>query len=103
VALRAYDHYGAGYMGFSASPRYGRRAKIRKGLSAIKGALLNRSDESRPNQYDHLLWYNMIVCESHRQMLATALGILGGEIDDLQGEDAGGLAEEMILWSRKGF
>jgi len=101
VALRAYEHYGAGYMGFSASPQYGRRAKIRKGLSAIKGALLNRSDKSRPSQYDHMLWYVMIACESHRQMLATALGILGGEIHDLRSDETRRLADELMPWSRK--
>jgi hypothetical protein len=101
VASRAYDHYGAGYMSFSASPRYGRRAKMKKGLSALKGALLNRSDESRPNQYDYLLRYNMIACESHRQMLATALGILGGEIADLRSDETRRLADEMMPWSRK--
>jgi len=101
VALRAYDHYGAAYMGFSASSPDGRRAKLKKGLSAIKSALLNRSDESRPNQHDYLLWYHMIACESHRQMLATALGILGGEIDDLRSDETRRLADEMMPWSRK--
>jgi len=53
-----------------------------------------------PNHYDYMLWYHMIACESHRQMLATALGLLGGEIKDLRTEETRILADEMMPWSR---
>jgi len=99
VALRAYYHHGAGYMRFSAPPQSGRRVQARAGLSMFKGALLNRiAPSSRPSQYDYLLWYHMIACESHRQMLATALGILAGEIEDLRTKETRQLADEMMLW-----
>lgn len=98
VALRAYYHHGAGYMRFSASPQSGRRVQARAGLSMLKGALLNKIAPSRPIQYDYLLWYHMIACESHRQMLMTALGVLAGEIKDLRTEETRRLADEMMPW-----
>ncbi len=92
VALRSYYHHGARYMGFSP---FQRRGRLKAALSEIKGALINRT----PRRYDHLLRYHMIVCESHRQMLSTALGILSGEIKDLRSEAARRLADEMMPWS----
>jgi hypothetical protein len=105
VALRAYFHYGAEYMRFSASRKSGRREQARRGLSMLKGAVLNKIvkivPSAHPSQYDYLLWYNMIACESHRQMLATALGVLAGEIQDLRNEETRRLADEMMPWSRE--
>lgn len=101
VALRAYYHYGAGYMGFSASSRGGRRVLIKECLSKIRGALLNRPSVSRPHQYDLMQWYSMIACESHRQMLTTALGILACEIKDMRTEETRRLADEMMPWSQR--
>jgi len=98
VALRAYYHHGAGYMRFSAPPQNVRRVQARAGMSMLKGALLNRiAPSSHPSQYDYLLWYHMIACESHRQMLATALGVLAGEIKDLRTEETRRLADEMRI------
>jgi len=96
VALRVYNHYGAIYMGFSA-PNQSRLDKIRAGLSTIKRALFNRiAFSSYPNQRSYILWHVMIVCESHRQMLSTALGVLGGEIKDLRTKKTKQLLDEMM-------
>lgn len=101
VALRVYYHHGAEYMRFSAPSISGRYELIRKGLSILKGALLNRNvPSSPPSQGEYLLWYHMVACESHRQMLATALGVLGGELKDLRSEETRQLADEMMPWSR---
>jgi len=40
----------------------------------------------------------MLACESHRQMLITALGVLSGEIKDLRGEESSALADEMLSY-----
>lgn len=103
VALRAYNHHGAGYMRFRSEPPpvVGRRARIRYGLSQIKSAALNKkpvSQAASPSQWDYMLWHVMIACESHRQMLATALGVLSGEILDLRTMETKKLVEEMITY-----
>lgn len=104
VSLRAYFHYGARYLGFSNSvhrkPTVGERlntikeggVKIAKGIAGIK-------KKSQLSKYDYLLRHVMFACESHRQMLATALGILAGEIEDLRTEETLALADEMMPWS----
>lgn len=103
VALRAYYHYGAKYMGFSAPSRPRRGAQIREILSILKGALLSKKTSAsfRPSQWDSMLWHVMIACESHRQMLATALGVLAGEIRDRRTEETRALADAMMPWSRE--
>ena len=95
IALRTYYHHGAEYMRFSASSQHGRRTQIRAVLSRLKKALLS---PAYPSQWDYMLWHVMITCESHRQMLATALGILAGEIEDLRTEETRQLADEMMIF-----
>jgi len=109
VALRVYHHHAAGYMRFTESPPIaatrpvGRRIGLRRGLAMVRQALLNRLPAPTPplqvTQYDYLLWHVMIACESHRQVLATALGILGGEIVDLRTSETKELADVMMPWS----
>jgi hypothetical protein len=43
----------------------------------------------------------MIAFESHRQMLATALGVLAGEMRDMRTEETRALADAMMPWSRE--
>lgn len=103
VALRAYHHHGAEYMGFS-SQRQRRRCKtIIDGMKLLKSALLSKKTLllSSPSQWEYLLWHVMITCESHRQMLTVALGILAGEIEDIRTEKTKQLADEMIPGSRE--
>jgi len=100
VALRVYYHHGAEYMRFSASSQNERRMHVGARLSMFKSALLNRVAVSSPSQHDYLIWYHMIACESHRQMLATALGIVAGEIKEKRTDESRRLADEMMPWSR---
>jgi len=72
-------------MGFPTfSDKGPREPIIRNFLSKLKSFLIKRADHfsTGPSQSDYLRWYHVVACESHRQMLATALGVLGGEIVD---------------------
>jgi len=101
VALRGYLHYGAKYMGFAEEPALGRRQQVRRGAQMVRRAIVNPvASASRPKRADYLLWHVMLACESHREMLATALGVLGGEIEDARTEESRRLADEMMPWSR---
>lgn len=98
VSLRIYHRYGANYMNFyNPLHNSGRCIQTRTGLSMIKRALLSKFTPSyRPSKHNYLVWYHMIACESHRQMLTTALGILGGEIEDMRTEKSQQLVDQMI-------
>jgi hypothetical protein len=45
-----------------------------------------------------MLWYHMFDFESNRLMMATALGVLSGEINDLRTAETRALADEMLPW-----
>jgi hypothetical protein len=84
-----FDHYAEHYMGFSTSRQPG-PAQIEMGVPAITRALLNRPVESYP------LWVSHDCCASHCQMLATAFGVLGGEIEDLRSDETRRLGDEPL-------
>jgi poly-gamma-glutamate synthesis protein (capsule biosynthesis protein) len=100
VALRGFYRYGAAYMRFSSPSDSGRVSKAKESLSILRSVLLSGPASAfHSKQQDFALWYNMIACESHRQMLSTALGILGGEIKDLRTDETRQLADEVMPWS----
>ena len=99
TALRAYFHHGARYMHWDAKPDKSRRHQIHAHLVAIKQAIAGQCERSQSYKSDYLLWYHMFACESHRQMMATALGVLGGELEDLRTEETRRMADEMMPWS----
>ena len=53
--------------------------------------------ESHPNKL--LLWYHLFACESHYDAIATALGVLSGELDDMRTSETHQLSDEMMPWS----
>ncbi len=99
VALRAYFNYGAKYMGISASPNSGFLAQAKVCLSTFKSVFFNIIASFRHRQNDYLLRYHLFACESHRQMLTTALGVLSGEINDQRTEETRRLVDGMMPWS----
>lgn len=100
IALRAYFNYGSEYMGIAASQN-GWFTQSRVVLTRLKSLFFNGIAPLRHRPKDYLLWYHMIACESHRQMLRTSLGVLSGEIKDLRTEETRQLAEEMMPYAYK--
>lgn len=98
VAVRAYYAYGGHYMGLLSSSRTGRFEFIIESLSILKKGVIRRFCSINSDQQRLLLYYHMVACESHRQMLTTALGVLSGEIRDLRTDESRRLAHEMLPW-----
>lgn len=70
---------------------------INKLLRILIELFKNReTSKSIPTKEDYLLWHHVFACESHRQMMSTALGILGGEIEDIRTEETKRLVNEMM-------
>lgn len=96
VAIRAFYHYGGHYMDFLPQNSFG--GIIKKFVKNIKScAFENKTGFNKITQQKQLLYYHMLACESHRQMLTTALGVLSEEIKDLRSEESSRLADEMLL------
>jgi hypothetical protein len=104
VSLRTYFHYKAGYLNFSHGKSYqlNRRQRLQELKNAVKNigiAIRGSKDDIIQTQWDYLLRYVMFSCDSHRDSIATALGILSGEIEDLRTKQTSKLADEMMPWS----
>lgn len=102
-ALRTYDKYYAGWLGFDTHVD---KRKTMQSLCDFKDFLLDRLHIRTQNLHnlslsnDHLLRYVLFSCESHRYAIATALGVLSGELPDLRTEETQCLADAMMPWTR---
>mgnify|MGYP001293183269 CR=1 FL=1 len=95
VAVRAYYAYGGHYMGTLLGSG---ECHAKESLSILKKAVFRQFHSAKIDTRRLLLYYNMLACESHRQMLTTALGVLSGEITDLRNNEIRRFADEMVPW-----
>ncbi|MDB9312396.1 CapA family protein [Spirulina sp. CS-785/01] len=94
ASVRMYNHWYASYLDFGRSKRKAKLLNIiRHYLGTIKRQITNS-----PSQHKLLLWYHLFACESHRDVIATALGVLSGELEDLRTEKSRCLVEQMMPW-----
>ena len=100
VAVRAYYAYGAPYMDIHITQKTRRSKLLIESISKAKKALFYSIGSNHADMRKLLLYYHMMACESHRQMLITALGILAGEIRDMRTEESFRLANQMTPWSK---
>lgn len=84
VSVRLYDKWYAQWLGFNAK--------------TIIHKFLQRALDPR---YDNLRLYHLFACDSHRDAIATALGLLSGESDDLRTGETEALVNEMAPWFAK--
>jgi hypothetical protein len=100
TSMRMYDLWFAGWLGFHSTRKEKQRSATRAQLSAIKqlfrDIVLRRKSISRGRE---VLWYHAFSCESHREVISTALGVMCGELDDLRNDETRQLADELMPWS----
>ncbi|NEQ47614.1 MAG: CapA family protein [Leptolyngbya sp. SIOISBB] len=106
VAVRSFYGYKAKYMNFPtdriASIGFRERLKYaRDGFLKLIAATVGSDRLAKIPHKDYLLWYVMFACESHRDSIATALGILSGELPDLRNKKSKALVDEIMPWTVK--
>ena len=100
VAVRAYREYYRSYLRFpperfAASPV----AKVGEMGSFWRVLLGNGGPVPPPRsalRQDLRLWYHLFVCPTHSDLIATALGVLCGELADLRTAETQALAERWL-------
>jgi hypothetical protein len=78
VALRTYHQYYRSWLRFTPSSGSGPR---------------------KASPQDHRLWYHLFACQTHSDLIATALGVLGGEIPDLRTPQTTVLTDRRLPWT----
>lgn len=102
-SIRMYHLWNAKWLGFEPEiVRTGLKDKLRSFMRGVKESLLGRcrGQGASASQNNLLLWYHLFACESHRDSIATALGVLSGELEDVSTDETQALADEMMPWSR---
>ena len=102
-AVRTYRLCNAKWLGFEREKSAGRgaRGKLHSLVRSVRETLAghNYGEGDSPSRDKLLLWYHLFACDSHRDMIATALGVLGGELEDMRTAETEALADEMMPWS----
>lgn len=104
-SIRMYHLWNAKWLGFkSETVRIGVKDKLRSFMRGVHKSLFGRPRRQgvSASQDNLLLWYVLFACESHRDSIATALGVLSGELEDMRTDETRALADEMMPWSVDG-
>lgn len=94
IAIRSYNLYYADWLGFKIERRQSHI--IKDMVSANISMLLKIFRHKNKDNSQFLLMYHLFACESHRDAIATALGVLGGELKDLRTEETRKIADKML-------
>lgn len=97
VTVRMYGLYYAKYLNFpegkSQVEQVSVRGRAKYFLAAIQGKIIGNT---RSTKSQLLLWYHLFACETHHEALSTALGVLGGEIEDLRTEETKSIVDHIL-------
>jgi poly-gamma-glutamate synthesis protein (capsule biosynthesis protein) len=102
VSVRMYQAYYADWLGFEhkGGPRsQGFWQGARRFLGQARAAVRRTFSWNCPttiSQGQYLLWYHLFACDSHNDAIATALGVLGGSLDDLRTPETVRMVDEMM-------
>lgn len=97
VSIRLFYNYYAKYLNLPEGKSKIRKLSSYKFLKSILGAINKNIRHKRISpQEDLLVWYHLLACESHSNAIATALGILGKEINDIRTKESKLLVDKMI-------
>lgn len=104
-AIRMYHLWNAKWLGFEKEiVQWGVRDGLRIFGHSVKKYLFvkhyNSKQSASVSQNNLLLWYHLFACESHRESIAAALGVLSGELEDMRTDETRALADQMMPWSR---
>jgi hypothetical protein len=94
VAIQCYLDYGEAFLNVSTSQKC--KATFLSNAAVRLKKLLGRSTHVEPSIVHNetlLLRHVMIECDSHREMLATAMGVLSGAIEDRRTSNSAQLLE----------
>ena len=96
IALRAFDAYGAAYIGFGDGTSRPITTQLRESPFTLVRWLRATLRTPKDDRGATRIRYLMLMCESHRQMLATALSVRSGEVADCRTPDISRRIEELL-------
>ena len=101
VSVRMYYLHYAKYLNFPEGNKEWEKRGIRKCVKSflvgIRVGIEGKMHFFKKSTYNELLlWYVLFACESHRHSIATALGVLSSELEDMRTDETRVLVDEMM-------
>lgn len=99
TSVRLYEHHYAGWLGFEQSKEYALRLcanEVLCRLGRTMGLKLVRPALRTVTESQYRLWFHLFACDSHNDAIATALGVLGGTLEDLRSPETARMVDEMM-------
>jgi hypothetical protein len=101
VSLRLYQFPYAGWLRFDNSPTQSASLQqlarpILRRMRSFWSRSLSHSHSVQISQDQYLLWYHLFACESHSDAIATALGVLGGALEDRRDSETARLVDSLM-------
>ncbi len=93
ASIRLYYRYYVDWLGFEQERD---RLSLAGIIHLTKAAISKILRHKNRDNTQFLLKYHLFACESHRDAIATALGVLGGELDDLRTKTTREIADRMM-------
>ncbi len=100
VALRAYEAYYRSWLRF---PHERGAASPETSAAAWRRWCAGMNRAGRPpkaSRQDLRLWYHLFACATHHDSIATAIGVLSGELTDLRTPETATLVDRRMSWTR---
>ena len=98
ASLRMYCSYYSSWLGFNTLKKIiFLRSLITFAVKLILSVLLKQNNNITLKKNKLLLHYHLFACESHKDAISTALGLLAGEIDDLRNKKTKKLANKWMI------
>jgi hypothetical protein len=97
ASVRMYDHHYENWLGFEAKDYKALYQIVRSTVIKFVRYSLGKKLSKRQSDHLYLLPYHLFACESHCDAISTALGLLGGEINDLRSPETKRLVDEWML------
>ena len=104
-SIRLYNLYYPNWLGFQAQEC---DRGVRQDIRSLTKKIINRffrkdfdKISKAPSCQDLLLLYHLFACESHKDAISTALGVMSGELEDYRTNETTHLVDEMMPWSKE--
>jgi len=100
ASIKMYNQYYSRWLGFGSDSMIKSGLRLaRAKLGRFKRMLIDRSfaGNRNPTQNQLLIWYHLFACDSHNDAIATALGVLGGELEDRRTEETARMVDRYLV------
>lgn len=83
ASLSMFNQYYAHFLSLKKRCSSDRLSRIKE-RAALLSHIFRPNARKRAAKDRHLMYYHLFACDSHRDAISTALGLLGGELEDLR-------------------